>query len=86
MLVLNGFGPDTTANEVARRNSMTSPYLWMLCSMSVVPAVLWFNSPSILAGFIVLFASSYVLLYWRIVRFKAPRWLAYRHTNSGDKG
>ena len=77
---------ERNARELTRRNSMTSPYLWMLCSMSVVPAVLWFHSTTILAGFILLFTSSYVLLYWRIVRFKAPRWLAYRHTSSEDKG
>ena len=27
---------------------------------------------------ILLFALTYVLLYWRIVRFKAPRWLVVR--------
>jgi UDP-N-acetylmuramyl pentapeptide phosphotransferase/UDP-N-acetylglucosamine-1-phosphate transferase len=71
---------ERTARELTRRNSMTSPYLWMLCSMSVVPAVLWFDSTAIQAGFIVLFGATYVLLYWRIVRFKAPRWLVFRQS------
>ena len=31
-----------------------------------------------LAMLIVLFGVSYVVLYWRIVRFKAPRWLVFR--------
>jgi UDP-N-acetylmuramyl pentapeptide phosphotransferase/UDP-N-acetylglucosamine-1-phosphate transferase len=69
---------ERSARELTRRNSMTSPYLWMLCSMSVVPAVLWFHSTPIQAGFILLFGASYVFLYWRIVRFKAPRWLVFR--------
>lgn len=69
---------ERTARELTRRNSMTSPYLWMLCSMSVVPAVLWYDSTPVLAGFIVLFGVIYVVLYWRIVRFKAPRWLVFR--------
>ena len=70
---------ERSARELTRRNSMTSPYLWMLCSLSVVPAVLWFDSTPIQAGFIGLFGITYVLLYWRIVRFKAPRWLLFRN-------
>ena len=69
---------DRSARELTRRNSMTSPYLWMLCSLSVVPALLWFESTVIQAGFILLFAATYLFLYWRIVRFKAPRWLVFR--------
>jgi UDP-N-acetylmuramyl pentapeptide phosphotransferase/UDP-N-acetylglucosamine-1-phosphate transferase len=71
---------ERSARELTRRNSMTSPYLWMLCSLSVVPAVLWFDSTPIQAGFIFLFGATYVLLYWRIVRFKAPRWLVFRQS------
>jgi UDP-N-acetylmuramyl pentapeptide phosphotransferase/UDP-N-acetylglucosamine-1-phosphate transferase len=71
---------ERTARELTRRNSMTSPYLWMLCSMSVVPAVLWYDSTAMQAAFIVLFAMTYVVLYWRIVRFKAPRWLVFRQS------
>jgi UDP-N-acetylmuramyl pentapeptide phosphotransferase/UDP-N-acetylglucosamine-1-phosphate transferase len=61
-----------------RRNSMTSPYLWVLCSLSVVPAVLFYRSTSLSALMILLFAALYVGLYWRIVRFRAPRWLVFR--------
>ena len=60
------------------RNSMTSPYLWVLCLLSVIPAVLWWNDTAILTCFLVLFMVSYVFLYWRIVRFKTPRWLVAR--------
>ena len=66
--------------KLTRRNSMTSPYLWLLCSLSVLPAVLWFDSTAIQAFVILVFSAAYVLLYWRIVRFKAPRWLAFRQT------
>ena len=61
--------------SAARRNSMTSPYLWMLCMTAVVPAMLFWNSTPLLFGFIVLFGVTYTALYWRIVRFKAPRWM-----------
>jgi UDP-N-acetylmuramyl pentapeptide phosphotransferase/UDP-N-acetylglucosamine-1-phosphate transferase len=69
---------ERTARELTRRNSMTSPYLWVLCSMSVVPAVLWWDSTPVLALFIALFAGSYVWLYWRIVRFRVPGWMHSR--------
>ncbi|MBL8350037.1 MAG: glycosyl transferase [Burkholderiaceae bacterium] len=59
----------------ARRNSMTSPYLWMLCMMAVVPAMLFWDSTAVLASFIVAFGFVYTTLYWRIVRFRSPRWM-----------
>jgi UDP-N-acetylmuramyl pentapeptide phosphotransferase/UDP-N-acetylglucosamine-1-phosphate transferase len=75
-----------TARELTRRNSMTSPYLWILCSLSVVPAMLFYDSTSIQAGFILLFGLTYLGLYWRIVRFKAPRWLVFRPSNQHRGG
>jgi len=67
-----------SAKALTRRNSMTSPYLWMLCMMAVVPAVLFWDNTPVLLGCIVLFGVTYVVLYWRIVRFKSPRWLVFR--------
>lgn len=66
---------DSSAKALTRRNSMTSPFLWLLCMLSVVPAVLFWHSTRIMALSLALFAVSYVGLYWRIVRFKSPRWL-----------
>jgi UDP-N-acetylmuramyl pentapeptide phosphotransferase/UDP-N-acetylglucosamine-1-phosphate transferase len=66
------------AKELTRRNSMTSPYLWLLCMLAVVPAVLWWDDTAVLTVFIFLFAFTYVALYWKIVRFKSPRWLVFR--------
>lgn len=74
------------SKELTRRNSMTSPYLWALCSLSVVPAVLWYDSTAIQAVFIVLFAATYVALYWRIVRFRSPRWLVFPPSKPARKG
>jgi UDP-N-acetylmuramyl pentapeptide phosphotransferase/UDP-N-acetylglucosamine-1-phosphate transferase len=61
-----------------RRNSLTSPYLWVLCSMSVVPAVLFWQSSRWQMFFLLAFSVVYVFLYSRIVRFKTPRWLIFR--------
>lgn len=66
------------ADELVRRNSMTSPYLWVLCSLSVIPSVLWWDSTPVLSCFLLAFAVGYVLLYRRIVRFKTPRALIRR--------
>lgn len=59
----------------ARRNSMTSPFLWLLCTFPAVLAVLFQRDTAFIAAGLVLFALSYTALYWRMVRFKTPRWL-----------
>jgi UDP-N-acetylmuramyl pentapeptide phosphotransferase/UDP-N-acetylglucosamine-1-phosphate transferase len=61
-----------------RRNSMTSPYLWMLCMLAVVPAMLFWQHTGLLALFISLFGATYVLLYRSIVRFRTPGFLSRR--------
>ncbi|MGN6830484.1 MraY family glycosyltransferase [Paucibacter sp. M5-1] len=66
------------ASAMTRRNSMTAPYLWMLCVASLVPALLFWDSTPALAVCLVLFGVTYVGLYWRIVRFRTPRWLVLR--------
>jgi hypothetical protein len=63
---------------LTKRNSMTAPYLWLLCMMSVVPAMLFWSNSMVLGIFIVLFALTYTYLYASIVRFKVPSWLIVR--------
>lgn len=76
--VLRRAAGTTHDRRQTRRNSMTSPYLWVLCLMSVIPSVLWWNSTPVLTIFLFLFMASYVLLYWSIVRFKTPKWMVFR--------
>jgi len=61
-----------------QRNAMTSPYLWVLAALSVMPAILFWRYHLALKAFAVLFAVIYVWLYWRIVRFKSPDWIRIR--------
>lgn len=61
-----------------QQNAMTSPFLWVLALLTVIPAILFWRYHMVLKGFAVLFAISYVWLYWSIVRFKVPRWLYVR--------
>ncbi|MBS0444576.1 MAG: glycosyltransferase family 4 protein [Proteobacteria bacterium] len=69
---------DRSAKALTKRNSATAPYLWMLCMLSVIPAVLFWNNSAALGCFIFLFGATYVILYSRIVRFRAPNWMIVR--------
>ena len=74
------------AKALTRRNSMTSPYLWLLCMCAVVPAMIFWNNSAVLASLIVLFSVGYTYLYWRIVRFRAPRWLTFHQRRRVKRG
>jgi UDP-N-acetylmuramyl pentapeptide phosphotransferase/UDP-N-acetylglucosamine-1-phosphate transferase len=69
---------DRTPRAMTRRNSMTSPYLWALCTLSVLPAALFWRHTPLLIFFLVLFGVTYTAMYASIVRFKTPRWLVVR--------
>ncbi len=53
-------------------NAKTSPYLWILSSLGVIPAVLWWQSTSFLMGSAAVFIMFYVYAYRTIVTFKVP--------------
>jgi len=63
------------ARALLVRNALTSPYLWLFSLMAVVPATLFWRHTWLLMVFCLLFVTSYVWLYVRIVRFKSPRWM-----------
>ena len=73
------------ARALTRRNSLTSPYLWMLSLMAVIPATLFWRYQWVLAGFCLLFVITYVWLYSQIVRFRAPRWMILRNKRKKRK-
>lgn len=60
------------------RNSMTSPYLWGLSSIGVVPAVLFWDNSLALQVSAFLFVVLYIWLYRSIITFRVPRWLLIR--------
>ena len=66
---------DRSVKARTKRNSMTSPVLWALCMASLVPAVLFWDNTLLLTLALLVFALTYVGLYWRIVRFRSPRLL-----------
>ena len=78
-------GTDLPAHRT-QRNSLTSPYLWILTSIGVAPAVVfWHATPALQVGS-ALFTAAYIYAYARIVRFRAPRWwvLRKRHQPPAD--
>lgn len=66
------------ARALTRRNAMTSPYLWLLSLMAVIPATVFWHRSLVLMALCVVFIASYVWLYASIVRFRSPRWLLPR--------
>ncbi|GLS03819.1 glycosyl transferase [Chitiniphilus shinanonensis] len=67
------------------RNSMTSPYLWLISSLSVIPASIWWNNQLALQTTAVLFVLGYLWLYRSITKFRTPKWLIYRKHNIDEK-
>ena len=61
-----------------KKNSMTSPYLWLLASVAVVPAVWFWNNTLALQLTALLFMVLYLSLYVAIAGRRFPRWLRGR--------
>ena len=65
----------SSTNSNAAANSQTSPYLWLLSSVGIVPAVLWWNNTGVLKICCLLFCLTYIWIYQAIVKFQTPGWL-----------
>lgn len=61
--------------DLVARNSLTSPYLWGLSLLSVLPAVVFWQYIAVLKGGCLAFAMVYLWFYWSLIRFRSPRWL-----------
>ncbi|MGT2460010.1 MraY family glycosyltransferase [Cupriavidus basilensis] len=68
-----------------RRNSLTAPYLWILSLLAVLPASIFWANGMVLCVFVALFVLTYVWLYWRIVRFKVPKWMIIRKSKKAAR-
>jgi UDP-N-acetylmuramyl pentapeptide phosphotransferase/UDP-N-acetylglucosamine-1-phosphate transferase len=53
-------------------NSMTSPYLWVLCSSCSIPAAFLYQSSLLLALIFLVFCYLYLWVYSRILLFRIP--------------
>ena len=57
-------------NNKALCNSMTSPFLWALSLVGIIPAVIWYDSQTMLIIWAFIFMIIYTIIYRRIVHFK----------------
>lgn len=57
-------------------NAKTSPYLWVISCLGVVPAILFWNSTFLLMLSALTFMLLYIYIYRRVVRFNKPSWLS----------
>ncbi len=55
------------------KNAKTSPYLWLLSSLAVFPAMVWWQTTWVLQCFALVFCVSYVFAYNAVVKFKTPK-------------
>ena len=56
-------------------NARTSPYLWLLAAIGIIPASLfWDSTPTLLILFII-FCVIYIATFLAIIRFKVPKWI-----------
>lgn len=69
---------DDCSKKKTQRNALTSPYLWVMASFAVIPAVLFWNNTIALQLIALLFAGFYISLYRGIYKGRFPRWLAIR--------
>jgi len=51
-------------------NSMTSPYLWLLALIGIVPAILFWNNTILISLSCAFFFVFYLIIYWYLVFFK----------------
>lgn len=64
-----------TAAQRLARNSATSPFLWALASLVIVPAVFVWDDHAALMGLVAMFCVTYVWIYQGITRFHTPNFL-----------
>lgn len=73
------------AVDLTSRNALTSPYLWVLSSLAIVPAVLFWRSTPVLMFFVFVFALIYLWLYRSIVLFHVPKRFVLRKNSKTDE-
>lgn len=84
-LVRVTFSRDRRHAVPALCNAMTSPYLWVLALIGLVPATIWWDNAWALCASLVVFAGVYIWLYSRLVSWRRPRWLLLPSVGRGSR-
>ena len=69
-----------------QRNSLTAPYLWIITSVGVAPAVVFWRHTLVLQIGCVIFVVAYIYGYATIVKFRAMRWWVLRKSHERQPG
>jgi len=69
------FGRDLLPHE---KNYLTSPFLWIMELICFIPAVVFWHNTYALMFFSLCFVVFYTWLYFRIIKFKTPKFLRLR--------
>lgn len=67
---------DDCIKKKTQRNALTSPYLWLMASFAVFPAVSFWSNTLALQITALCFASFYIWVYREIYKAKFPKWLS----------
>ncbi|MFN3406435.1 MAG: MraY family glycosyltransferase [Caldimicrobium sp.] len=57
------------------RNALTSPILWGMAMISVIPALLFWNNTLLLLLASLIFSLLYIYFYWKLIYLKMPKYL-----------
>jgi len=74
-LVRSTFSRDSGGALPTFCNAMTSPYLWVLALIGLVPATIWWDNTWALCASMLAFSLVYIWLYSRLVSWRRPSWL-----------
>lgn len=59
-----------------KRNYSSSPFLWFLCTLGVIPGLQWWNNTSYLIVGVLIFNIVYIYFYWKLLFRKKPfKWI-----------
>lgn len=84
-LVRSTFSRDRRHAVPALCNAMTSPYLWILALIGLVPATIWWDNAWALCASLLVFSAVYIWLYSRLVSWRRPGWLLLPSIGSGGR-
>lgn len=84
-LVRSTFSRDRRHAVPALCNAMTSPYLWILALIGLVPATIWWDNAWALCASLLVFSAVYIWLYNRLVSWRRPGWLLLPSIGSGGR-
>ncbi len=69
---------DDCSNKTNKQNAMTSPFLWLMAAITVIPAILFWKSTIILQFYCLFFAIVYSLIYRVLYKGRFLKWLSIR--------